>query len=104
MSFELCQVHDMDATNGCPKCWEADPENPDNIRRALEERIAFAEQARDNAIKQRDDALERAKAKAKSAGDRITALIGLVRTCVLDRPRMEWVEDRLHGILSKGDE
>ncbi len=42
--------------------------------RVLEERVAHAEQARDNAIVQRDAALERCKAKGQRAGAEIGQL------------------------------
>lgn len=45
----------------------------------LQERVAHAELARDNAIAQRDAVQERAKAKAQSAGQRISALVALAR-------------------------
>ncbi len=48
---------------------------------ALEERVAFAEQARDNAVAQRDVVIERSKAKAQTAGRIISQLKALVHRC-----------------------
>ncbi len=49
------------------------------IIRALQERVTFAEQARDNAIALRVEADERRKLACESAGRRIDALVTLLR-------------------------
>jgi len=46
---------------------------------ALQERVSFAETARDNAIVQGDEAQRRAKVKVAHAGRIIADLIGLLR-------------------------
>ncbi len=84
----------------CPHCAEETVEHNGDLIRTLEERIAFAEQARDNAIKQRDDTLERSKTKAKSAGDRISALVGLM---FVDKGTRDDAERQLTTILAKED-
>jgi hypothetical protein len=69
---------------------------------ALEERVTFAEQARDNALSMRDAADARRKLAGESAGRRIKELVKLARHLAAHHPVMcTEVEGLIGEILSK---
>lgn len=75
-------------------------------RIALEERIAFAEIARDNALAMRDEAQERLRVHRKNAG----RMIGELRKILIDlllevRPeRAKVAAEQMQAILDAGKE
>lgn len=71
--------------------------------RELEERVCFAEQARDNALAMRDECLRRSKERGESAGRRISQLVELVRqaTAGMSKDTVDIFEQRLVEILDK---
>lgn len=72
---------------------------------ALQERVAFAELSRDNAIAQRDAVTARAKVKAQSAGRRITKLIALVeKTAEQQAMRDDSWKEEIAEILGEVDQ
>lgn len=71
----------------------------DDRIRVLEERVAHAELARDNACAQRDEIQARAKEKVKVSSDIIMALLALLRNLEVEDP--EHLELRIADILHK---
>lgn len=71
--------------------------------RVLEEELAFAERARDNACAQREETQARAKAGKQSAGRRIGELVDLVdRLCQeVGEPTRDWARGRVAEILDR---
>ncbi len=72
----------------------------------LEERIAFTEVARDNALVMRDEVQTRAKLSGQSAGRRINELVALVRhsASFIEADVVKGtIEQRLVEILGKND-
>ncbi len=72
----------------------------DNHIRELQERIAYAEQARDNAVASREEVDERRKKSGDSAGKRIAALTRLVRKYAKFAPVGNNSETEIAEILS----
>ena len=65
----------------------------------LEERVAHAEMARDNAIVMRDEVQARAKIAGQSAGARIAKFMALVRSLATSNSRSDEVEAAMKEIL-----
>ena len=80
----------------------AERQHQEQVRK-LEERVCFAEQARDNAIAMRDEALQASKLRGASAGRRISQLVELVREATdgMSKDAIERFEQRLAEILEK---
>lgn len=78
----------------------------DAERIALEERIAHAEIARDNALAMRDEVQERLKEHRKNAGRMIGELRNILLDLLLDvRPdKAKAAADRMQAILDAGKE
>lgn len=70
---------------------------------ALEERVAHAELARDNACAQRDEVLARSKASRASAGRRIGELMDLIDRLCQEVPEStrDWARGRVAEILDR---
>jgi hypothetical protein len=70
---------------------------------ALEEKCAYLELARDNALAQCDEAQARSKALRQSAGRRISELLDLVgRLCQeVPDPTRDWARGRVAEILHR---
>jgi hypothetical protein len=71
----------------------------------LQERVAFAEQARDNACALRDEARERAKKRGQVAGKLIAQLHDLVVAVSkrADKPTQDWAQELLDVLLAKSE-
>lgn len=72
----------------------------------LEEKLAYAELARDNAIALREEVQARAKEQRKNIGRMISEMRELVKVLCqeVDEPTRRWADDRMNEILhKKGD-
>ncbi len=80
-------------------------EKVDEVR-ILEERVAFAELARDNAQAMAEEARARSRVTRASAGRRISELLGLVKKLgqEVSEPTRSWSDVRVSQILGKDGE
>jgi hypothetical protein len=69
----------------------------------LEEKLAYAELARDNAITLREEVQVRAKNQRKNIGRMISEMRELVKTLCqeVDEPTRRWANGRMNEILNK---
>lgn len=69
----------------------------------LEEKLAYAELARDNAIALREEVQARAKNQRKNIGRMISEMRELVKTLCqeVDEPTKQWAKARVNDILNK---
>jgi hypothetical protein len=69
----------------------------------LEEKLAYAELARDNAIALREEVQARAKNQRKNIGRMISEMRELVKTLCqeVDEPARRWANGRMNEILNK---
>jgi hypothetical protein len=72
----------------------------------LEERVSFAEVARDNAVAMAEEARTRSRVTRGSAGRRISELLGLVKKLgqEVSEPTRAWSAARVSQILGKEGE
>lgn len=72
----------------------------------LEEKLAYAELARDNAITLREEVQARAKAQRKNVGRMISEMRELVKVLCqeVDEPTRRWADARMGEILNKKEE
>lgn len=69
----------------------------------LEEALAYAQQARDNAITLREEVQARAKEQRKNIGRMISEMRDLVKVLCqeVDENTRRWADDRMNEILNK---
>lgn len=99
--MSYCHAHGDHDDYGCSEC-EID-KAVSQATLELQERVAHAELARDNALAMRDEARARSKQARESAGRRISELLDLITRLCQETPEStrDWAHVRVAEILDR---